>query len=58
VSAACRVALMKGLVSTPNDLLVVMAGMPFGTRGAANVLRVVPAAGPNCWDGKCMEDDY
>ena len=49
---------MKGLVSTPNDLLVVMAGMPFGTRGAANVLRVVPAAGPNCWDGKCMEDDY
>mmetsp|Transcript_29938 Transcript_29938/g.89024 ORF Transcript_29938/g.89024 Transcript_29938/m.89024 type:complete len:187 (-) Transcript_29938:592-1152(-) len=53
---ACRAALKKGLVSDPNDLLVVTAGIPFGTPGAANVVRVVPAAGPSCWDGVCRID--
>jgi len=53
---ACRAALAKGLVSDPNDLLVVTAGVPFGTPGAANVIRVVPAAGPSCWDGVCRID--
>lgn len=50
---ACRAALKKGLVSDPNDLIVVTAGLPFGTPGAANVIRVLPAAGPSCWDGIC-----
>lgn len=50
---ACRAALKKGLVSDPLDLLVVTAGLPFGTPGAANLLRIVPASGPNCWDGVC-----
>lgn len=45
---ACRAALSKGLVSDPDDLMVVTAGLPFGTPGAANILRVVPAAGPSC----------
>ncbi len=53
---ACRAALKKGLVSDPNDLLVVTAGIPFGTPGAANVIRIVPAAGPSCWDGQCRID--
>jgi len=53
---ACRAALKKGLVSDPDDLLVVTAGIPFGTPGAANVIRVVPAAGPSCWDGQCRID--
>jgi len=53
---ACRAALKKGLVTDPNDLLVVTAGIPFGTPGAANVIRVVPAAGPTCWDGVCIVD--
>lgn len=48
---ACRSALQKGLVSDPDDLLCVTAGLPFGTPGAANIIRVVPAAGPSCWDG-------
>ena len=34
---ACRSALRKGLVSDPDDLLVVTAGLPFGTPGAANM---------------------
>jgi pyruvate kinase len=50
---ACRAALKKGLVSDPDDLLVVCAGLPFGTPGAANLIRIVPAAGPSCWDGVC-----
>lgn len=50
---ACKAALKKGLVSDPEDLLVVTAGIPFGTPGAANIIRVVPAAGPSCWDGLC-----
>ena len=53
---ACRAALKKGLVSDPDDLLVVTAGLPFGTPGAANVLRIVPAAGPTCWNGVCRVD--
>lgn len=51
---ACQAALKKGLVNDPNDLLVVTAGVPFGTPGAANIVRVVPAAGPACWDGVCQ----
>jgi len=53
---ACRAALNKGLVTSPDDLLVVTAGLPFGTPGAANVIRVVPAAGPECWDSVCRVD--
>jgi pyruvate kinase len=53
---ACRAALKKGLVSDPNDLLVVTAGLPFGTPGAANVIRILPASGPACWDGVCRID--
>ena len=48
--AACEIALKKGLVSDPNDLIVVTAGFPFGTPGAANIVRVIPAAGPTHWD--------
>jgi pyruvate kinase len=48
--AGCEIALRKGLVSDPKDLLVVTAGFPFGTPGAANIIRVIPAAGPTYWD--------
>mmetsp|Transcript_22022 Transcript_22022/g.33353 ORF Transcript_22022/g.33353 Transcript_22022/m.33353 type:complete len:586 (+) Transcript_22022:180-1937(+) len=54
---ACRAALRKGLVNDPNDLLVVTAGIPFGTPGAANIIRLLPAAGPSCWDGVCRVDE-
>jgi pyruvate kinase len=48
--SACEIALRKGLVTDKNDLLVVTAGFPFGTPGAANIIRVIPAAGPTHWD--------
>lgn len=50
LSFACETAIKKGLVSNPNDLIVVTAGFPFGTPGAANIVRVVPASGPTTWD--------
>ena len=53
---ACKAALKKGLVSDPSDLLVVTAGFPFGTPGASNIIRVVPAAGPTCWDDVCVTE--
>jgi len=31
-------------------LYSVTAGFPFGTPGAANIIRVIPAAGPTFWD--------
>lgn len=45
----CMVAKDKGLVNKPDDLLVVTAGLPFGTPGVANLIRVVPASGPEDW---------
>lgn len=48
--AACQIAVKKGLVSDPNDLIVVTAGFPFGTPGASNIIRLIPAAGPSHWD--------
>lgn len=50
LSVACEIGLKKGLVSDDKDLLVVTAGFPFGTPGAANIIRVIPAAGPTYWD--------
>jgi len=47
---ACNICKKKGLVSDDKDLLVVTAGFPFGTPGAANVIRIIPAAGPTYWD--------
>lgn len=49
---ACDIGKKKGLVSEDTDLLVVTAGFPFGTPGAANIIRVIPAAGPTFWDAK------
>jgi hypothetical protein len=45
-----EIGLKKGLVSDDKDLMVVTAGFPFGTPGAANIIRVIPAAGPTFWD--------
>ncbi|KAL3788327.1 hypothetical protein ACHAWO_008556 [Cyclotella atomus] len=47
---SCEIGLKKGLVSDARDLMVVTAGFPFGTPGAANIIRVIPAAGPTFWD--------
>lgn len=47
---ACEIAQKKGLVANEKDLMVVTAGFPFGTPGASNIIRVIPAAGPTYWD--------
>jgi pyruvate kinase len=47
---ACEITKEHGFVSEPTDLVVATGGLPFGTPGAANVLRVISAAGPDEWD--------
>eukprot|EP00636_Phaeomonas_parva_P017350 CAMPEP_0118859434 /NCGR_PEP_ID=MMETSP1163-20130328/5678_1 /TAXON_ID=124430 /ORGANISM="Phaeomonas parva, Strain CCMP2877" /LENGTH=564 /DNA_ID=CAMNT_0006793025 /DNA_START=80 /DNA_END=1774 /DNA_ORIENTATION=+ len=50
VRAAARSSMDKGLAKEPNNLLVMMAGLPFGTPGVVNFLRICPAGGPDVWD--------
>ena len=46
-----------GYLHEPIDLTVVTAGLPLGTPGAANVIRVVPAVGPAEWpDALCFPE--
>ena len=47
---SCKIALEKGIAPDPSSILVVTAGLPFGTPGIANILRILPAAGPDIWD--------
>jgi len=47
---ATNICKKKGFVSDDNDLIVLTAGFPFGTPGAANIIRIIPAAGPTYWD--------
>ena len=46
VSLACKIASAKGFVESETDKFVITAGFPLGTKGAANVIRVIPASGP------------
>lgn len=52
----CFVAKDKGLVKKDDDLLVITAGLPFGTPGVANIIRIVPAKGPASWAEGAPED--
>ena len=36
-----------------DDRLVCTAGLPFNVEGVANAIRVVEAAGLDCWGGHC-----
>jgi len=45
----CKLACEKGFANPETDLFTVTAGLPFGTVGTSNYLRVVSAAGPDYW---------
>lgn len=49
MARACSIVWDQGFAHSPEDLFVVTAGLPLGVRGAANVIRIVPAAGPESW---------
>ncbi len=50
IERACTEVRERGFVDdAEKDLLTVTAGLPFGTPGTTNVLRVVSALGPNHW---------
>eukprot|EP00640_Fibrocapsa_japonica_P002040 CAMPEP_0113943328 /NCGR_PEP_ID=MMETSP1339-20121228/23188_1 /TAXON_ID=94617 /ORGANISM="Fibrocapsa japonica" /LENGTH=533 /DNA_ID=CAMNT_0000948171 /DNA_START=256 /DNA_END=1857 /DNA_ORIENTATION=- /assembly_acc=CAM_ASM_000762 len=50
MAKACNVAVQKKIAEDPNDQLVITAGLPFGVPGIANVIRVIPASGPDAWE--------
>nr|AIT69993.1 pyruvate kinase [Sargassum vachellianum] len=52
----CAVAQAKLIADKPTDLLVVTAGLPFKVPGVVNILRVLPAAGPDIWDPTLTTD--
>jgi len=49
VTKLCKLACEKGFADPSKDLFTVTAGLPFGTIGTSNYLRVVAAAGPEYW---------
>lgn len=51
IEVACRLARDKGIVQSENDLLVVVARLPFFTPGPLNTIRIVQAIGPIISDG-------
>ena len=53
---AVTVATNKGFVTSPTDLVVVTAGIPFGIPGAVNTLRIVSGAGPGSWP-RCYDSN-
>ena len=57
VQKLCDLSCEKGYARADKDLLTVIAGLPFGTVGVCNYLRVVAAAGPNCWYDMSPESD-
>mmetsp|Transcript_16036 Transcript_16036/g.21192 ORF Transcript_16036/g.21192 Transcript_16036/m.21192 type:complete len:588 (+) Transcript_16036:184-1947(+) len=55
IAKSCNIAMEKKICSDPTDLLVFTAGLPFGISGVANVIRIVPAIGPDAWDPTLTE---
>jgi pyruvate kinase len=49
VQKLCDLSCEKGYADADSDLLTVIAGLPFGTVGVCNYLRVVAAQGPDSW---------
>lgn len=49
VTKLCKAACDKGFADPTKDLFTVTAGLPFGTVGTSNYLRVVAAGGPDYW---------
>ncbi|CAM9642013.1 unnamed protein product [Chrysoparadoxa australica] len=54
VSAKART---KRITTSPSDILVVTAGLPFGAPGVANILRVMQGAGPELWDPSVHDEE-
>lgn len=52
VTKLCKIACDRGFANPETDLFTVTAGLPFGTPGTSNYLRVVAAAGPDYWYDK------
>lgn len=56
VDEAVGISRAKGLVSEDSDKMVITGGLPFGEVRLANVIRVVQAVGPDCWESEGCAD--
>lgn len=54
--AGLEIAKAKSFVEAPSDRIVCTAGLPFNREGVANAIRVLEAAGLDCWQGQCTVD--
>jgi len=55
IAKSCKIAMDKKICTKDSDLLVFTAGLPFGIPGVANVIRIVPAIGPDAWDPQLLQ---
>eukprot|EP01038_Epipyxis_sp_PR26KG_P014086 gene14086-18904_t len=49
IDKVCKVVCQQGFADPEKDLLTFTCGLPFGTPGTTNIIRVVAAAGPEYW---------
>lgn len=49
IRKACKVIVDNGFADPRTDLLTVTIGLPWGTPGTTNIIRVCAAAGPDFW---------
>lgn len=49
VKKICKLVCEKGYADASKDVVTITAGLPFGTAGVCNYLRVTAAAGPDYW---------
>jgi pyruvate kinase len=49
IDKVCKIAVEQGFTDPNKDLLTFTAGLPFGTPGTTNIIRVVSASGPDYW---------
>ncbi len=49
IRKVCKILSSSGFVDPEHDLLTVTGGLPFGTPGTTNIIRVCSAKGPEYW---------
>jgi pyruvate kinase len=52
IDKVCRTICDMGFADPATEMLTVTAGLPWGSRGTTNILRVTSAAGTNYWFDK------
>ena len=60
IDKVCKTICEMGFAESTEDMLTITAGLPWGSRGTTNIIRVTPAAGTGYWfdrDGTLKQYD-